>query len=108
MEFLDDYEKRILLCAIRREKKVCEQVDKESCITILTDICKSLEYKFMYDRLFTQIYEQGRTDGINEYFNAFDTWVKSDSKIAYCWIEFQKQARIIADQLKSIDKCPYK
>lgn len=71
MEFLEDTEKRILLSAISREKKVCEQVDKESCRepyeTSLTDICKSLEYKFMYDRLFKKIYQQGRADAIDEY-----------------------------------------
>ena len=76
MEFLEDTEKRILLSAISREKKVCEQVDNESCRepheTSLTDICKSLEYKFMYDRLFKKIYEQGRADYAKEISANFD------------------------------------
>lgn len=80
MEFLDDIEKRILLSAISREKKVCEQVDNESYREpykpILTDVCKSLEYKFMYDRLFKQIYEQGKADAIDECIKALDDYIE--------------------------------
>lgn len=74
-EWLTDTEKRILLSAISREKKVCIQVDKESCRepyeTSLESVCKSLEYKFMYDRLFKQI----RAEVIEECIqNIKDTW----------------------------------
>lgn len=71
MEWLTDIEKRILLSALTREKKVCIEVDKECkprepYEQSLESVCKSLEHKFMYDRLFKQIYNKGFMDGVND------------------------------------------
>lgn len=81
-EWLTDSEKRILFSALAREKEVCEKVDKESCrepnVDILVSIVKSLEHKFYYDRLFKEIYKQGRADAIKEcveIIKGIDTYV---------------------------------
>lgn len=57
MEWLTDKEKRILLSALTREKKVCIEVDKqcsprEAYEVSLKSICESLEYKLYHDGLF--------------------------------------------------------
>lgn len=68
MEFLTDKEKRLLLSALTREKKVCAEVDNESCREpyeeSLVSVINSLEKKFYYDKIFKKIYTKGRTDGI--------------------------------------------
>lgn len=80
-EYLTDKEKRILFSALSREKKVCIEVDKqceprEAYEESLESICKSLEHKFYYDRLFEQIraeaYQQGKADAIEEYNKKID------------------------------------
>ena len=70
MEWLSDKEKRILLSALAREKKVCIEVDKqyeprEAYEQSLQSVCESLEHKFYYDRLFKQI----RADAIDDFVN---------------------------------------
>ena len=61
-EYLPDTEKRILLSALGHEMKLV----KENNLTELIPVVKSLDYKFMYDKLFKQIeknaYEQGKKD----------------------------------------------
>lgn len=61
-EYLPDQEKRILLSALSHEMKLV----KDNKLTELIPVVKSLDYKFMYDRLFKQIennaYEQGMKD----------------------------------------------
>lgn len=52
MSFFSDKEHRILLSALRRERQVCEAIDRqymhEPYDELLTDICKSIERK-VYD-----------------------------------------------------------
>lgn len=49
MSFFTDKEHRILLSALRRERQVCEAIDRqymhEPYDVLLTDICKSIEKK---------------------------------------------------------------
>lgn len=68
MEFLTDIEKRLLFSAISKERKVCVEIDKEGSpdSIALTPVVDSLSNKFMYDRLFKKIYEQGKADGKKE------------------------------------------
>lgn len=63
MEFIKDQEKRILLSAISREEKVIKE-DKE--LAELIPVINQLNYYFMYDRLFKQIYNKGFMDGVND------------------------------------------
>ena len=44
--------------------------------------------------------KQIREDAIEEYFNKFDEWIKSNSKLSYFWTEFEVEARKIAEELK--------
>lgn len=68
MSYLTDGEKRILLSAIDREKRVCEQIDKEhpDAPAPLMPVIKSLERKFMYDRFEKDIETQAKTKLIEE------------------------------------------
>lgn len=59
MEFIKDQEKRILLSAISREKKV---IKEHSELKELIPIIEQLDYYFMYDRLFKSIYNQALED----------------------------------------------
>lgn len=66
-QWLTDSEKRILFSALSREKEVCIKVDKEMSREkpnerILERVCKNLEYKFFYDRLFQDMEKQIRAD----------------------------------------------
>lgn len=74
MSYLTDGEKRILLSAIGRERRVCEQIDKEHPETPvpLTPITKSLEKKFMYDRFEKDIKTQAKTKLIEEAYWALN------------------------------------
>lgn len=67
MSYLTDKEKRLLFSALSREKKVCEEVDKECCRepyeTPLKRVVESLEKKFYYDRFEEEI----RNKAIVEY-----------------------------------------
>ena len=71
MEFIKDQEKRILLSAISREKKVIKE-HKE--LAELIPVINQLDYYFMYDRLFKQIYNQALEDAKNRYRE----WSKSE------------------------------
>lgn len=105
-EWLTDTEKRILLSAISREKKVCIQVDKESCRehyeTSLESVCKSLEHKFMYDRLFKQIRAEVIEEFVSEirkhHYRLSDKINSTDYGMFTCGIE------TIAEQLKEQNK----
>lgn len=59
MAYLADKEKRLLFSALSREKKICKQVDKESCKEpyedTLESVIKGLEKKFYYDRFEKEI-----------------------------------------------------
>lgn len=63
MEFIKDQEKRILLSAISREKKVIKEHPE---LAELIPVINQLDYYFMYDRLFKQIYNQALEDFINK------------------------------------------
>lgn len=52
MEFISNKEKRILLSAIVREKKIIEKNQYNDLIPVI----EHLEYLFRYDRLFKKIY----------------------------------------------------
>ena len=68
MNWLTDKEKRILFSALRREKKVCIEVDKQSKQKdSLTSVCESLEHKFYYDILFKQMENQIREETISDF-----------------------------------------
>lgn len=55
MEFIKDQEKRILLSALSREKKVINEHEE---LAELIPVINQLDYYFMYDRLFKRIYNQ--------------------------------------------------
>lgn len=63
MEFIKDQEKRILLSAISREKKVIKEHPE---LAELIPVIEQLDYYFMYDRLFKKIYNQALEDFINK------------------------------------------
>lgn len=80
MEFLTDKEKRILFSALTREKKICKEVDKESYREpyeeSLTSVIYGLEEKFYYDKIFKEIYQQGRAEAIDEYTYKLEELIK--------------------------------
>lgn len=59
MEFIKDKEKSILLSALSREKKV---INEHKELAELIPVINQLDYYFMYDRLFKQIYNQALVD----------------------------------------------
>lgn len=60
MSFLPDDEKRLLLSAISREKKIC----KDNGYKRLVPFVENLENKFMYDRIFRKIYSDSYNEGM--------------------------------------------
>lgn len=64
MEFIKDQEKRILLSAISREKKV---IKEHSELKELIPVIEQLDHYFMYDRLFKQIYNNALEDVVKIY-----------------------------------------
>lgn len=68
-KWLTDKEKSLLFAALAREKKVCAEVDKESCMKncgeSLVSVIESLENKFYYDRLFKQMEKQIQADALD-------------------------------------------
>lgn len=68
MSYLTDGEKRILLSAIGRERRMCEQIDKEhpDAPIPLTPVVKSLERKFFYDKFEKDIEAQTKSKLIEE------------------------------------------
>lgn len=83
MEFLTDIEKRLLFSAIGKERKVCVEIDKEGSpdSIALTPVVDSLSNKFMYDRLFKKIYEQGRADQKHEDLDAQVILTKNEIRV---------------------------
>ena len=74
MGYLEDYEKRLLFSALRREKKICEEIDKECTGKIkLKPIVERLEHKFYYDRFEKEI----RNKVIDEFVERLSTNVES-------------------------------
>lgn len=59
MEFIKDQEKRILLAAISREKRVIKEHPE---LEELLPVIERLDHYFMYDRLFKRIYNQALED----------------------------------------------
>lgn len=76
MSYLTDKEKRLLFSALTREKKVCEEVDKEYCTETygipLKRVVESLERKFYYDRFEKEI----RNKAIDTFMAAIEMLVK--------------------------------
>jgi hypothetical protein len=62
-EYLPDQEKRILLSALGHEMSLV----KENNLTELIPVVRSLDYKFMYDRLFKQIEKNAYEQGMKEH-----------------------------------------
>lgn len=75
-EWLTDNEKRILFCAIRREKKLCEELDKKMIFNPLVPIVECLEAKFYYDELFKEI-------EVEAYNQAIDDFIQHAKKSEY-------------------------
>lgn len=63
MEFIKDQEKRILLAAISREKRVIKEHPE---LEELLPVIERLDHYFMYDRLFNRIYNQALEDMANK------------------------------------------
>lgn len=95
-EWLTDSEKRLLFSALAREKKICEDLDREMicCKAVdreyvgysdfLAPIVESLEQKFYYDKLFNEIEKVAYVKGINDTSVDFYNQALDDFRNALC------------------------
>ena len=82
MAYLTDMEKRLLFSALTKEKKLCEEIDKEKMYdgvcSGLVPIVEKLESKFYYDKFEQDIYEQAYKDGYNKAIDEFAEQLRLD------------------------------
>lgn len=104
MSYLTDKEKRLLFSALSREKKVCEEVDKECCRepyeTPLKRVVESLESKFYYDRFEKDIRNKVVEEFVEE---AMKQFTEFDLKHGYPTVaDCNMILREIAEQMKEV------
>lgn len=95
MEFISDKEKRILLSAITREKKIIEKNQYNDLIPVI----EHLEYLFRYDRLFKKIYNTALIDFI-DYMEKNIEYARPVGWSKKIEIITMSTVRIIAENLK--------
>lgn len=107
MSYLTDKEKRLLFSALSREKKVCEEVDKECCRepyeTPLKIIVEDLESKFYYDRFEKEIRDRAIEEMKTKLCEKANWLEKYTRAFGYIERNFCELVSEIAEQMKEVE-----